>query len=107
MTVVALFGAGGKMGMRLGRNLARSRFETRHVEISPAGQERIREAFGAACIEPDSAIAGAQVVILAVPDTAVGAVAAGRTPLATTSRPASRAWNGRVRWGCRAMRCMR
>ena len=80
MTVVALFGAGGKMGMRLGRNLARSRFETRHVEISPAGQERIREAFGSACIEPDVAVEGAEVVILAVPDTAVGAVAAGLVP---------------------------
>ena len=80
MTVVALFGAGGKMGMRLGRNLARSRFETRHVEISPVGRERIREAFGVACIEPDAAITGAEVVILAVPDTAVGAVAAGLVP---------------------------
>jgi hypothetical protein len=80
MTVVALFGAGGKMGMRLGRNLARSRFETRHVEISPVGRERIREAFGVACIEPNAAITGAEVVILAVPDTAVGAVAAGLVP---------------------------
>jgi len=80
MTVVALFGAGGKMGMRLGRNLARSRFETRHVEISPAGQDRIREALGVACAEPDAAIVGADVVILAVPDTAVGAVAAGLVP---------------------------
>jgi len=80
MTVVALFGAGGKMGMRLGRNLARSRFDIRHVEISPVGQDRIREAFGVACVEPDAAIAGADVVILAVPDTAVGAVAAGLVP---------------------------
>ncbi|MBA4271170.1 MAG: semialdehyde dehydrogenase, partial [Methylobacterium sp.] len=38
MTVVALFGAGGKMGMRLGRNLAASRFTMRPVEVSPAGQ---------------------------------------------------------------------
>ncbi|PTM42530.1 phosphogluconate dehydrogenase C-terminal domain-containing protein [Bosea sp. 124] len=75
MTVVALFGAGGKMGMRLGRNLAASRFTTRHVEVSPAGQERVREAFGVGCIEADAAIQGAEVVVLAVPDTHVGAVA--------------------------------
>ncbi len=75
MTVVALFGAGGKMGMRLGRNLAASRFTMRPVEVSPAGQERVREAFGLACLMADEAIAGAEVVVLAVPDTHVGAVA--------------------------------
>jgi hypothetical protein len=75
MTVVALFGAGGKMGMRLGRNLAGSRFETRHVEVSPAGRDRVKEAFGVACYEPEAALDGAEVVVLAVPDTAVGAVA--------------------------------
>ncbi|WP_332692748.1 phosphogluconate dehydrogenase C-terminal domain-containing protein [Bosea sp. (in: a-proteobacteria)] len=75
MTVVALFGAGGKMGMRLGRNLAASRFETRHVEVSPAGQERVRQAYGVDCLPAEQAVAGAEVVILAVPDTHVGAVA--------------------------------
>ncbi len=75
MTVVALFGAGGKMGMRLGRNLAGSRFETRHVEVSPAGQERVRQAYGLDCLPAEQAVAGAEVVILAVPDTHVGAVA--------------------------------
>ena len=80
MTVGALFGAGGKMGMRLGRNLAGSRFTTRHVEVSPAGQERVREAFGADCVDADAAIDGADVVVLAVPDTAVGAVASALLP---------------------------
>lgn len=75
MTVVALFGAGGKMGMRLGRNLAASRFQTRHVEVSPAGRERVAQAYGADCVEADAAISGADVVVLAVPDTVVGAVA--------------------------------
>lgn len=74
MTVVALFGAGGKMGMRLGRNLAASRFTMRPVEVSPAGQERVRAAFGLDCLEAEEAIAGAEVVVLAVPDTHVGAV---------------------------------
>ncbi len=75
MTVVALFGAGGKMGMRLGRNLAASRFTMRPVEVSPAGQERVRAAFGLDCLAAEEAIAGAEVVVLAVPDTHVGAVA--------------------------------
>lgn len=75
MTAVALFGAGGKMGMRLASNLARSRFETRHVEVSSAGRDRVREALGATCVDADAAIGGAGIVILAVPDTAVGAVA--------------------------------
>ncbi|SEF67092.1 phosphogluconate dehydrogenase C-terminal domain-containing protein [Bosea lathyri] len=75
MTAVALFGAGGKMGMRLGRNLAGSRFETRHVEVSPAGRDRVKQAFGVACYEAEAALSGAEVVVLAVPDTAVGAVA--------------------------------
>jgi hypothetical protein len=80
MTVVALFGAGGKMGMRLGRNLAGSRFTTRHVEVSPAGRERVREAFGVDCVDADAAIDGADVVVLAVPDTAVGTVASALLP---------------------------
>ncbi len=75
MTTVALFGAGGKMGMRLGRNLAGSRFETRHVEVSPAGQQRVKDAYSVDCVPAEKAILGAEVVILAVPDTPVGAVA--------------------------------
>lgn len=80
MTAVALFGAGGKMGMRLGRNLLGSRFDVRHVEVSDAGRSRVKEAFGLDCVEADAAIAGAEVVVLAVPDTHVGAVAKGLMP---------------------------
>lgn len=81
MTVVALFGAGGKMGMRLGRNLAASRFTMRPVEVSPVGQERVRTAFGLDCVPAEAAVAGAAVVVLAVPDTHVGAVARSLLPL--------------------------
>jgi D-apionate oxidoisomerase len=80
MTTIALFGAGGKMGMRLGRNLQNSRFDVRPVEVSPEGRERVQQAYGATCIEADMAVAGAEVVVLAVPDTAVGAVAKGLMP---------------------------
>jgi D-apionate oxidoisomerase len=77
MIKLALIGAGGKMGMRLGANLARSaEFETRRVEISPEGQARVREAFGVDCLPVDEALDGAQVVVMAVPDTAIGKIAA-------------------------------
>ena len=77
MTVIALFGAGGKMGYRLSSNLKGSLFEVRHVEVSDGGRERLRSALGIDCVPPDAALAGAQVVILAVPDTLIGKVAAG------------------------------
>ena len=78
MIKLALFGAGGKMGMRLGANLAKSdEFETLRVEISPEGQARVKAAFGTDCVSADAALAEAKVVVLAVPDTHIGKVAAG------------------------------
>ena len=77
MTTIALFGAGGKMGQRLSQNLLGSPYQVRHVEVSDAGRARIKEKFGADCWTPDEAIKGADVVVLAVPDTAIGKVAAG------------------------------
>jgi hypothetical protein len=75
MTVVTLFGAGGKMGVRLSRNLAKTDFTVRHVEVSEAGQARLKAEVGVDCAPADEALEGAQVVILAVPDTAIGKVA--------------------------------
>jgi hypothetical protein len=80
MTRIALFGAGGKMGMRLSANLAKTDFQVSHVEVSPAGQDRVRAAFGTECLAPEVAIANADAVILAVPDTHIGKVAAGIVP---------------------------
>lgn len=74
MTAIALFGAGGKMGIRLGMNLAKTDFEVRHVEVSDAGKDRLKTEIGADPVESDAAIDGADVVILAVPDTAIGKV---------------------------------
>jgi len=73
---IALIGAGGKMGYRLASNLKGSDYEVRHVEVSEAGRERLRSGLGIACVERDAALDGARVVILAVPDTAIGKVAA-------------------------------
>ncbi|EDQ35357.1 Prephenate dehydrogenase [Hoeflea phototrophica DFL-43] len=75
MTKLALFGAGGKMGMRLGANLAKAPdFETLHVEVSDEGRARVREAYGVDCVDTDVALDGADIIVLAVPDTAIGKV---------------------------------
>lgn len=76
MTTIALFGAGGKMGFRLARNLKSSRFAVRHVEVSLAGQERLRSELGISCVPAEQALSGVDVVLLAVPDTLIGKVAA-------------------------------
>lgn len=75
MTKIALFGAGGKMGVRLSTNLAKTDYHVAHVEVSPAGQARLKEALGFDCVPAEAAIAGADAVILAVPDTHIGKVA--------------------------------
>jgi D-apionate oxidoisomerase len=75
MTSIALLGAGGKMGHRLARNLRGSRFNVRHVEVSDAGRARLHDDFGIDSVPTETALAGADVVILAVPDTAIGKVA--------------------------------
>jgi len=77
MTVIALFGAGGKMGMRLGKNLVGSAYEVRHVEVSEAGKARLKDELGVVPVASDEALDGAEVVILAVPDTLIGKVASG------------------------------
>jgi D-apionate oxidoisomerase len=77
VTIVALFGAGGKMGYRLSKNFIGSRFEVRHVELAPAGQERLKSGLGLDCVTADTALDGAEIVILAVPDTHIGKVASG------------------------------
>lgn len=76
MTAIALLGAGGKMGYRLAKNLKGSRFDVRHVEVSDAGKARLRADLGLSCVDIDAALKGVDVVILAVPDTVIGKVAA-------------------------------
>jgi hypothetical protein len=76
LTTLALFGAGGKMGVRLSKNLVKSDFDLRYVEVSEAGRQRLREAVGAECTDAKEALKGADVVVLAVPDTAIRKVAA-------------------------------
>lgn len=80
MTNIALFGAGGKMGLRLSANLAKTDFQVRHVEPGDEGRARLKDALGIDCLDQDKALDGAEVVILAVPDTVIGKVAAGVVP---------------------------
>jgi hypothetical protein len=80
VTTVALFGAGGKMGLRLSRNLQASSYRVRHVEPGPGGRQRLKDEFGIDCVSAEAAADGADVVILAVPDTLIGKLAAEISP---------------------------
>lgn len=75
MKKIALLGAGGKMGMRLATNLQSTRFDVDHVEISPEARDRLKDAIGVDCVELGQAVSGADAIILAVPDRAIGTVA--------------------------------
>jgi ketol-acid reductoisomerase len=72
---IALFGAGGKMGVRLSKNLLKSDYRVHHVEPSPAGRKRLKDELGLDCVDVDQALDGADVVILAIPDTIIGKIA--------------------------------
>ena len=74
MTKIALLGAGGKMGVRLATNLTGSRFSVDHVEVSEDGRKRLKDAIGADCVDLATALAGADVVVLAVPDRLIGRI---------------------------------
>ena len=63
------------MGIRLGTNLKQAGAEVRHVEVSPAGQQRVKSILGYDAIDARAALDGADAVILAVPDTAISSVA--------------------------------
>lgn len=75
MTKIALMGAGGKMGVRLATNLMGSRFQIAPVEVAEAGRARLKAATGMDCMEEGQALSRADVVLLAVPDRAIGTVA--------------------------------
>jgi len=75
MTTIALFGAGGKMGIRLTRSIKDDgEYRLHYVEPSVDGQSRLSE-LGVAVTAADEAAGAADVVILAVPDTLIARVA--------------------------------
>ncbi|HYP08592.1 MAG TPA: phosphogluconate dehydrogenase C-terminal domain-containing protein [Bryobacteraceae bacterium] len=71
---ISLFGAGGKMGCRIADNLVKTEHEVRYVEVSPAGIERLA-ARGLRPSPHETAVAEADVAILALPDNLIGRVA--------------------------------
>lgn len=75
MKKIALIGAGGKMGMRLTRNLKDSSFSMSYIEISQLGQEKLGE-LGIRISNAEETVPEADVVILAVPDVALAKVSA-------------------------------
>ena len=74
MTNVTLIGAGGKMGLRLTRNLRGSDYALRYVEISDTGKAALAK-LGVTTLSIQEALQGAEAVILAVPDNRIGHVA--------------------------------
>jgi hypothetical protein len=64
------------MGVRCATNLLETDFDVAHVEISTVGRARLKSAIGRDCVDVDTALKGAEVVLLAVPDTAIKAVSA-------------------------------
>lgn len=75
MTKIALLGAGGKMGVRLATNIKASKFDLDPVEISEEGRARLKSATGLDTVDQDTALAGADVVVMAVPDRLIGKIA--------------------------------
>jgi len=75
MTTIALFGAAGKIGTRISNRLRDvSEFRVHYVESGERGIARL-QANGLVASTKEEACAGADVAILAVPDTVLGAIA--------------------------------
>jgi D-apionate oxidoisomerase len=73
-TSITLVGAGGKMGCRLMDNfLKHPAYAVDYLEISPRGLENLKSR-GVTVSDPKAALPRADVVILAVPDVAIGAI---------------------------------
>ena len=80
LPILALFGAGGKMGYRLTRNLRNSDYTVHHIEVNPQGREKLAQDFNIDCVAPEVALKNTDAVILAVPDTVIGKIAASIEP---------------------------
>ena len=80
MNNIVLVGAGGKMGVRLTRNLKQSDYAVSYLEVSPDGIERVKQN-GVAISNAADAVPVADIVIFAVPDVLIGKVATQYVPL--------------------------
>lgn len=78
--IITLVGAGGKMGCRITDNFIKSGYRVHYLEVAPKGLENLR-ARGIVVAEAAPAVPASDVVILAVPDVAIGAVSRTIVPL--------------------------
>jgi hypothetical protein len=78
--IITLVGAGGKMGCRITDNFLKTDFEVHHLEVSPKGLENLKTR-GVVATEAISAVPVSNIVILAVPDVAIGAISRMMVPL--------------------------
>ena len=76
---VAILGAGGKMGLRITRKIHASEYDLRAVEIGDDGIKRL-EAEGIPVVDQNTALDGADVVVLALPDNLISSVAEAIVP---------------------------
>lgn len=80
MTTISLVGAGGKMGCRITDNLLRHpQYKVHYLEVSPAGIDKLSQK-GVLPSDETTAIPESDVVILALPDIAIGKISAGIIP---------------------------
>jgi hypothetical protein len=80
MKTISLIGAGGKMGCRLTDNFIRTNYQVHYLEVSAKGVENLTRR-GVTLSQLQTAVPVSDVVILAVPDVAIGAVARQVVPL--------------------------
>lgn len=81
MTKIALVGAGGKMGCRLTDNFLKyPEYDVAYLEVSAQGIENLRQR-GVSVSEQTTAIPDADVVILGVPDVAIGGISEQLIPM--------------------------
>jgi D-apionate oxidoisomerase len=78
--IITMVGAGGKMGCRIADNFIKTDFKANYLEVSPKGIENLRIR-GLAVSDQATAVPEADVVILAVPDVAIGTVSKAVIPL--------------------------
>ncbi len=80
MKQIVLMGAGGKMGCRLTDNfLKHPEYDIKYLEIAEQGIQNLKER-GVTLSEGDAVIPTADVVILSVPDVAIGAISENTIP---------------------------
>lgn len=80
MKIITLVGAGGKMGCRLTDNFLKTTYKVHYLEVSAQGRENLARR-GVTPASQNEAVPQSDVVILAVPDVAIGAVAREVVPL--------------------------